>query len=341
MLISEAQKAGARLVRACQVLKISVRSYERWKRTGGTQDRRRDAVRKPPANKLTSREKQAIVQTCNLPEYADLSPAQIVPKLADEGQYLASESTFYRTLKEVRQNTKRKKTRSHGSRPLATHVATAPNQVWSWDITWLPGEILGKYYKLYLIVDIFSRYIVQWEIHETESQEHAMSLVRKAVFRYPLQDQPRVLHSDNGSPMKGRNFQSLLGWLGVTKSYSRPRVSNDNAYSESLFKTVKYAKDFPNQGFGSLESARQWVARFVNLYNTEFLHSGIKFVTPYQRHYGLDQEVLKQRKEIYEKARRRNPVRWSGKTRNWDYIPYVALNPVKKEEVAESMRQLP
>lgn len=263
-----------------------------------------------------------------------------MPKLADEGHYIASESTFYRVLKDAKQNAKRKAVRTHTSRPLATHVATEPNQVWTWDITWLPGAILGLYYKLYLIVDIFSRMIIQWEIHETETQVHAMALVKKAVFRHNVLNKPLVLHSDNGSPMKGQDFQNLLVHLGITKSYSRPRVSDDNPYSESLFKTLKYTKDFPNKGFDSIEAAREWVASFVDLYNTEFMHSGIKYVTPHQRHYGLDQEILSKRKETYEQARRARPERWSGDTRNWDYIEYVSLNPVRKDDVFKKMRHL-
>lgn len=306
----------------------------------GTTDQRKNAKRKPPANKLTDEERKAIITVCNQPENTDLNPSQIVPKLAEEGSYLASESTFYRVLKEAKQNASRKAVRTHAHRPLSTHVATGPNQVWTWDITWIPGSIKGRYYKLYMIIDIFSRLIIQWEVYETESQIHAMELVKKAVFRHNVLNEPLVLHSDNGSPMKGQDFQNLLVHLGITKSYSRPRVSNDNAYSEALFKTLKYTKDFPNQGFPSMDDARIWIKSFVKLYNTEFMHSGIKFVTPHQRHYGQDRVVLQIRTETYEKARRVHPARWSGKIRDWSYIEYVALNPVHKEEVVGKTRHL-
>jgi len=339
-LIREARESGARLEPCCKVLNISARTYQRWNRESGTIDRRKEAKRPVPANKLSDEERQAIVDTCNSPEHTDLNPCHIVPKLADEGQYIASESTFYRVLKDAKQNAKRKAVRTHTSHPLTTHVATEPNQVWTWDITWLPGAILGLYYKLYLIVDIFSRMIIQWEIHETETQVHAMALVKKAVFRHKVMNKPLVLHSDNGSPMKGQDFQNLLVHLGITKSYSRPRVSNDNPYSESLFKTLKYTKDFPNEGFASIEAAREWVAGFADLYNTKFMHSGIKYVTPHQRHYGLDQEILSKRKETYEQARRAHPERWSGNIRNWDYIKYVALNPVRKDDFFKKTRHL-
>ena len=339
-LINEARKSGARLAPCCKILKISTRTYQRWIKKGGTKDQRKEAKRKSPHNKLSDEERQTIIDTCNSKDYADLNPSQIVPKLADEGKYIASESTMYRVLKEFKQNTKRKAVRSHSKQPLSTHVATGPNQVWTWDITWIPGNIKGCYYKLYLIIDIFSRMIIQWEIHESETQAHAIELVKKAVFRHNLFNKPLVLHSDNGSPMKGQDFQNLLVHLGITKSYSRPRVSNDNAYSESLFKTLKYTKDFPAKGFNSIEAARTWVNKFVDLYNKEFMHSSIKFVTPHQRHYGLDKEVLRKRKELYEKARQENPGRWSCETRNWDYIDYVALNPVNKEEILKEIRQL-
>jgi putative transposase len=290
---------------------------------------------------LSDIEKEIVLEVCNQPGNTDLNPSQIVPKLATEGRYLASESSFYRILREVKQNAARKATRTHQHRPLSTHVATGTNQVWTWDITWLPGPVLGQYYKLYLIIDIFSRFIVQWEIHKAENQYHAMELVKKATFKHQVLNKPLVLHSDNGSPMKGQDFQNLLAHLGVTKSYSRPRVSNDNAYSEALFKTLKYTKDFPNKGFASIDAARLWVNGFVNLYNTEFLHSAIKFVTPHQRHYNLDRKILQKRTKVYEQARQKRPERWSGEIRDWSYIEYVALNPVHKEEIAEHMRQLP
>ena len=265
-----------------------------------------------------------------------LPPAQIVPKLADKGIYIASESSFHRVLKAEKQNTKRKAVNHGNRRPISTHVATGPNQVWSWDITWLPGQIAGMYLKLYLIMDIFSRFIVSWEIHQKELTIHAESLIKKAVFKHSALNAPLVLHSDNGSPMKAQSLQNLLTKLGIMKSYSRPRVSNDNPYSESLFKTLKYVKDFPTKGFASIEEARKWVHSFVSLYNNDFQHSGIKYVTPYQRHYGLDIEILENRKVVYEEARARKPERWTGDTRDWSWIDKVTLNPTDDCEFVEN-----
>lgn len=215
-LIDEARQAGARLKPACDILNISVRTYERWVKEGTeTRDKRPCAKRKPPVNKLTQEERDKIIKVCNQPDFADLTPAQIVPKLADRGEYIASESSFYRVLKEAKQNTKRIAVSNPDKKVITTHTATAPNQVWSWDITWLPASIKGHYYKLYLIVDIFSRLIINWEIHEEESQIHAQELVKKAVFKHGVFNTPLVLHSDNGSPMKAQDFQNLLSRLGI------------------------------------------------------------------------------------------------------------------------------
>lgn len=177
-----------------------------------------------------------------------------------------------------------------------------------------------------MIIHIFSRFIVGWEIHKEELSEHAKRLIKKTRFKHGTHGDTLVLHSDNGGPMKAQDFQTLLATLGITKSYSRPGVSNDNAFSEALFKTLKYIKDYPTKGFATIEDARIWVQRFVELYNKELLHSGIKFVTPYQRHYGLDSTILANRDRVYKEAREKNPERWTRQTRNWDRIEQVSLN---------------
>lgn len=343
-LIDEARTNGARLRPACEVINISDRTYQRWVAEGlDTADKRPTAKRRAPANKLTEQERGEVIKVCNRPEYADLTPAQIVPKLADKKYYIASESTIYRILKDVKMNAKRTRVNKPRTSSLTTHIANGPNQVWSWDITWIPAEIKGHFYKLYMILDVFSRLIINWEIHERETADHAKELVKKATFKHGVLGNPLVLHSDNGSPMTAQDFQNLLARLGITKSYSRPRVSNDNPFSESLFKTLKYTKDFPNKGFSSIEEARKWVHQFVNLYNTEFLHSGIKFVTPHQRHTGQDVEILANRDLVYKAAKAKRPERWSRDTRNWSRIDQVALNPTNELLVSkdETKRQLP
>lgn len=174
--------------------------------------------------------------------------------------------------------------------------------------------------------------IVAWEVWEEETSENASILIEKAVISQKLRGKPVVLHSDNGSPMKGATFQATMEHLGLIKSYSRPRVSNDNPYSESLFKTLKYCPKYPKSGFETLEDAREWVYLFVKWYNEKHMHSGINYVTPKSRHEGKDKEILEKRTQLYEACKNKNPVRWSKQTRNWNCIGPVALNPVKETE---------
>ncbi len=296
------------------------------------EDQRPLIARPAPNNKLSEAERSHIVAVCNQPEYASVPPGQIVPRLADKGQYLASESTFYRILGEAGQQHPRGRSKAMKRRkPPTTHIATSANQVWSWDISYLPGPVRGLYHYLYLVEDIYSRKIVGWEVHDSETGERAAELMQRTVIAEPCFRKPLVLHSDNGSPMKSYTLQSKLADLGITPSHSRPRVSNDNAYSESLFRTLKYCPQWPSQGFASLDKARDWVKDFVSWYNHEHRHSRIKFVTPAQRHRGEDKAILKKRHNVYELAKSTMPARWSGKTRHWNPVGAVALNPEKEE----------
>ena len=258
-------------------------------------DQRPIAQRPAPSNKLSEQEQAAILATCNQPVYAELPPSQIVPRLADEGIYLASESSFYRILKAADQLNHRGRSKApQKRRSPTTHVAQAPNRVWSWDISYLPSWVRGRFFYLYLIVDIYSRKIVGWEVHEREGGEEAAELVQRSVLAQHCIREPLVLHADNGSPMKSQTLQAKLYDLGIVPSHSRPRVSNDNPYSESLFRTLKYCPRWPSEGFESLEAAREWVGQFVDWYNHEHRHSQIRFVTPAQRHRGEDHEILNQ-----------------------------------------------
>ena len=258
---------------------------------------------------------------CHAPAYASLPPGQIVPRLADQGEYMAWESSFYRILREADEHHHR------GRRRPPRLMARAPNEVWTWDISWLPGPVKGLFFYLYLIVDLYSRKIVGWEVYARESAEYAAEVVRRAVLAEGCIDQPLVLHADNGSPMKGETLLETLYRLGIATSYSRPRTSNDNPYSEALFRTCKYCPAYPTQGFAGLEEARAWMQQFVYGYNHEHCHSGIRFVTPQQHHSGQDQAILAQRQAIYEQARARHPERWSRAIRNWNPITEVWLNP--------------
>ena len=261
-----------------------------------------------------------------------MPPCQIVPALADEGTYIASESTMYRILREEKMLNHRGRSQKPGKHGKPTsYEATAPNQVWTWDITYLAGGVKGLFYYLYLIVDLFSRDIVGWEVWEEESADHASELIQKTCLaQHRLTTAPLVLHSDNGSPMKGATMLETLYALGITPSNSRPRVSNDNPYSESLFKTLKYRPNYQPKGFGSLEDAREWCRGFVDWYRHEHHHSGIQFLTPAERHAGKSEEILAGRHKVYEAAKSIHPERWNGRnTRDWSNIERVYLNPDK------------
>jgi transposase InsO family protein len=272
------------------------------------------------------------VATCNAPEFASLPPSQIVPRLADQGIWIASESSFYRVLRERGQNHRRGRARPATRRkPPTSFEAKAPCQVWSWDITWLPGPIVGAFFYLYLIIDIFSRKIVGWEVHDRETAEFAAQVLEHAVWAERCLTSPLVLHADNGSPMKGATMKVTMERLGVTASFSRPRVSNDNPFSEALFRTCKYTPNWPIRGFATIEAARTWVQGFATWYNLDHRHSALRFVTPDQRHRGEDRGVLASRHQVYELARAARPERWSGPTRNWQPIGPVWLNPERPD----------
>ena len=338
--IDEAHAAGARLVPACKVAGITARTLQRWRTEDGQvlPDGRPTASRPRPAHALTEEEKALMLATANAPRFADLPPARIVPMLADEGVYIASESSFQRVLRAAGQNRRRGRARSPARhRPPTTHVATAPGQVWCWDMTYLPSKVRGQWFYLYLIMDLYSRKIVGWEIHADDSAEHAVRLLRRVALSEGIHAKPErpVLHGDNGSTLKATTVLAMLNWLGIRPSYSRPRVSDDNAFVEALFKTAKYRPEFPAGGVASLAEARQWGHGFVTWYNDEHRHSRIGYVTPSQRHDGRDVNILQARHHLYQKARSQTPSRWSGNTRNWQPITRVTLNP-ERDSVAQA-----
>jgi len=329
-LITEAINSGARLFKACEELGISKRTFNRWEETDSEYiDKRTFCERPEPANKLTPEEKQEILDIVHSEKYADLPPSQIVPRLADEGIYIASESSYYRILREAKEMNHRGLSKPSVKRPISTYSATAPNQVWMWDITYLNGPIKGKHYYLYLISDLYSRKIVGWEVWEEESAAHASELIRRTTMAECIstKESPLVLHSDNGSPMKGATMLETLYALGIVPSNSRPRVSNDNPYAESIFKTLKYRPNYQPKGFGTLGEARLWVQHFAYWYNNEHKHSGLNFISPSERHNGLADEILKRRTKVYEKARYRHPERWTMDIRDWTLDDEVWLNP--------------
>jgi len=321
-------------------LDINVRTLERWEKNPDAEDGRAGPT-SPPVHSLSAEEKRMIIEVANSAAYRDLSPWKIVAKLADSGRYLASESSIYRILNAADLLKHRSKNRPSERKRPKDLIARRPNQVWSWDITYMKSPIKGMYYYLYLTMDVFSRYIVGWVVEEVESAEHAARLITRACLEQNVLEGSLTLHADNGGPMKGATMLATLQKLQVASSFSRPSVSDDNPFSESLFKTLKYRPSYPDGAFASLTEARTWVEKFVHWYNTEHLHSGIRFITPESKHLGLDREILEQRHEVYAKAKDKNPLRWSGKTRNWSVIEEVRLNPGKeKKSDAEKLRKM-
>ncbi len=326
VLVVEAHKE-APLYKIAPIIGCSTRTLKRWR--ASEQDKRVQRIDFTPANKLSQEEREYLISVANNEEYKNLSAHQIVPKLADKGIYLASESTFYRVLKEHNQLTHRHKqqvaTKSK-PRPL---VAAKPNQIYSWGITYLPTTVQGIFFYLYLFMDIYSRKIVGWQIYTKQSAELASEVIKDIALNENIEVDTVTLHSDNGSPMKGATFLTTLQKLGIMPTFSRPSVSNDNPYSESLFKTLKYTPSYPSKPFDSVVDARVWCDAFVTWYNNQHCHSSIGFVTPIQRHLLQDEEILKKRHLVYEKAKEANSLRWSGNTRNWHFIKEVHLNPNK------------
>lgn len=329
-LIDSAVAGGARLKPAAAILGLSSRTIIRWRRQGGGCDQRNGPA-SPPANKLNEQERQQIIDVANSPQYRDMSPKQIVPNLADQGVYIGSESSFYRVLKEHEMINHRER-----SKPAAHHrpkefVASGPCQVWTWDITYLRSSVRGMFFYLYMFVDVWSRKIIAATAFEEESMELSARLFTQACFVHGVNPEGLVLHADNGGPMKGSTMKATLERLGVIPSFSRPRVSDDNPYSESLFRTMKYRPEYPSGAFETIGQAQGWVDEFVRWYNTCHLHSAIRFVTPDDRHYGREEHILANRREVYETARRRHSNRWSRHTRNWDPVRLVWLNPADKD----------
>jgi len=327
-LARQAVENGARRQKACEMLGISVRTLQRWEREPDKEDQRA-GPKSEPENSLSEAEEKLVVAVANSPCYRELSPSQIVPILADSGVYIASEATFYRILRKEKLLAHRERAKPATHARPTEHVATGPNQVWSWDITYLRSSVRGKFYYLYLVVDVFSRMIVGWAVHEEESSYLAGALISEACLRQAVDPDKLILHSDNGGPMKGATMLATLQWLGIVPSFSRPKVSDDNAYSEALFRTLKYRPEYPSVPFQSLQESRSWMVEFERWYNHEHRHSGIKFVSPASRHFGDDEAILLRRKKAYEEARRKNPRRWSRGIRNWDRITEVRLNPSK------------
>ena len=325
-LVQEAQDNGARLKVICDYIDLSDKTIQRWRNREDLQDKREGPHRSPA--RLSLEEENEVLQVANSKEFRSQSPHQIVPKLADRGIYIASESTFYRVLRKNDQLHHRgKEEQSRGGKSAPVLKSSGPNEVYSWDITYLKTEIRGQFYYLYLMMDIWSRKIVGYRVEDCENMIYSSELFGEVFHHENLKPNQVTLHADNGGPMKGSMMHATLQKLGVVPSFSRPRNSDDNPYSESLFRTLKYRPSYPSKPFKDLEEARKWVSVFVNWYNNEHLHSGIGFVTPADRHSGASSSILQNRRKVYDVAKKYHPERWSGKSRVWKEPQHVYINP--------------
>jgi len=301
--------AGAREEAACDLVGISLRTLQRW-RCDGLEDRRKGSEKHTP-RKLPPEVAEAVYKTANLERFADQTPEQVVATLAGEATYLASASTVYRVLRARNAVNRRQDSKTPVlSKHPEERVATAPNQVWTWDITWLTTEVKGIWFYAYVIMDIFDRSVVGWSIHDTEDGEHAREL-----FERTCRDQrakPTFVHSDNGAPMKASTLVNFLYANKILPTTNRPRVSNDNPFSESLFKTVKYRAGYPRT-FTNLMAAMTWFARFVDWYNTKHLHSALAYLTPAHCRTGKAAEILERRNQTLAAAKAEHPLRWGSR----------------------------
>lgn len=319
--------------RACAEAGVGVRTFLRYRAAPEATDGRKGPLT-APKHKLSASERAEVVRIATSPAFRDLPVAQIVPTLADEGRYVASEATFRRILREEKLATRRGRVRAAKNKRPAPLVARAPGQVFVWDVTYLRAEVRGTFYYLYLFVDLFSRKVVGWTVENEQNDTHA-ARVLSATFDAEGRPPDLFVHADNGSAQKGATMLATMQRLGIAKSFSRPRVSDDNAYAEAMFRILKYVPWYPDRPFRSLDEARAWVKRFVHWYNHDHKHGSLRFVTPAQRHVGDDAALLAARHDVYQRARASSPRRWSGATRNWSRPGPVALNPVRLDHVPE------
>lgn len=313
-----------RLAVLCMYIGISERTIQRWNKEG-IEDKR-EGAQKQVVRKLTDAERDEVYHVACSAEYKDMNPHEIYNSLLDKGIYLASESTFYRILREHNALTHRRDTKQGSSRkkPVALK-ATAKNQVWMWDITWLKSSVQGKYHYAYVIEDLYDRSIVSWSIHESESDQHATALFQEATRKENAA--PEFVHSDNGNAMKGLTLVAFYYRLGIVPSFSRPRVSDDNPFIESFFKTLKYSCGYP-RFFSDLDHARRWFATFIDWYNTKHMHSGLSYVTPTQKRSGQHHSIFAQRNTVIALAKEAHPERWGLRTtKQYQAAQAEVLNP--------------
>lgn len=330
MAVESLVDKGHTVLSACDSLSLSRATYYR---DVNSRPSPASAPRSVHPSSLTLVEQQQVIAELNSDRFSDIAVSQVHATLLDEGRYLCSKSTMYRLLNanEMLKERRRLTPRTHYPRPEL--LATGPNQVWSWDITKLKGPVKWSYFYLYVILDIFSRMVVGWLVAERERSDLARELIEECCIRQGIQRDQLTLHADRGSSMQSKPVAHLLADLGVTKSHSRPYVSDDNPFSESNFKTLKYRPDFPDR-FGSIEDSRKLCRDFFPWYNNEHHHSGISMLSPSDVHYGRGQEILAARHATMMKAFTANPRRFNGHVPKPQELPKeVWINRPVREEV--------
>jgi putative transposase len=312
---------------ACRGLNVSRATFYRRR-----QPKPKAQPRPTPLRALSKAERQNVVEQLNSERFADQSPRQVYAKLLDDGQYLCSVRTMYRILDENQCVRERRNQLTHPKYKKPELLASGPNEVWSWDITKLKGPEKWTYYSLYTIIDIYSRCTVGWMLAHRESADLAKQLIEQTIEKQQIQPDQLIIHSDRGPSMTSHSVAHLMGSLGVTKSHSRPHVSNDNPFSESQFKTLKYRPDFPKR-FGSYEDAQAFCRAFFDWYNNEHYHSGIGLLTPSSLHYGQAQEIINARKETLHQAWQQYPERFINGVPKPAALPKAAwINPPQRNQ---------
>ncbi len=297
------------VTRACEAVQLSVATYYRFGKRRSSPDPCAAGPKSSGRPGLTCEEQDQIYDELFSERFRDEAVRQVYAKLLDDGRYLCSWRTMYRLLKKRVATTERRRIRRHPRYSKPELVATGPNKVWTWDITYLKTQIRGRFYYLYVVMDIYSRYVVGWLLAERECQELAKELLAQTIMKYRVRAGQLTIHADRGAPMKSQSVSDLLEKLGVDRSHSRPRVSNDNPYSEAGFKTLKYSLEFPDR-FDSMEQAEDFCRAYFKHYNTEHHHTGIALLTPYQVHFGKATEILVKRQATLDAAYAKTPERF-------------------------------
>lgn len=332
-LINEAVAAGARAIKACECVGIAFSSYSKWKQAPEDEDKRPSCPHPNNPRALSQQEQEALFERYCQPDVCDLSLRQAFYVLLDKGEYFGSLSTVHRVLAKLNANKRRDGVRTSTKRHKPTSFeATGPNQVWTWDITYVrDAEHATRFYYVFAVVDVFSRYLVHCDAFEAETAENAVKFLTEALDKHHIKPRHLVLHSDNGAAMKASLTMALLDARGVQFSHSRPRVSNDNPYSESLFKTMKYTGHMGKRNFHSLQECKEVLADFARKYNEQWVHTGINNVTPWARFSGADSAICEARNRVLEQARAKHPNRWiGGRTMQCKSAGNQWLNPDKQ-----------